>query len=194
MIEFLYSFFYWGSYKINHFKVYNSVAFSIFTILYNHCLSLVSRHFHDPQRKPKPNSSHCHLALSPASGSHHSALCLHDLLILGILCKWNQPICGLLSLAPFTQHSVLEVHPHYSVMSTAFLFKKSITIILEEGMATHSSILAWKIPWTEEPGQLQSMGSQRVWHHWATERAHTHTHTLLLLFLLLGYPMQHAGS
>ena len=33
---------------------------------------------------------------------------------------------------------------------------------LEEGMATHSSILAWKISWTEEPGGLQSMGSQRV--------------------------------
>ena len=31
---------------------------------------------------------------------------------------------------------------------------------LEEGMATHTSILAWKIPWTEEPGGLQSMGSQ----------------------------------
>ena len=35
---------------------------------------------------------------------------------------------------------------------------------LEEGMATHSSILAWRIPWTEEPGGLQSMGSQRVGH------------------------------
>ena len=33
---------------------------------------------------------------------------------------------------------------------------------LEEGMATHSSILAWKTPWTEEPGGLQSEGSQRV--------------------------------
>jgi len=33
---------------------------------------------------------------------------------------------------------------------------------LEEGMATHSSILAWEIPWTEEPGGLQFMGSQRV--------------------------------
>ena len=32
---------------------------------------------------------------------------------------------------------------------------------LEEGMATHSSILAWRIPWTEEPGRLQSMGSQK---------------------------------
>ena len=36
---------------------------------------------------------------------------------------------------------------------------------LEEGMATHSSILAWRIPWTEEPGGLQSMGPQRVGHN-----------------------------
>ena len=36
--------------------------------------------------------------------------------------------------------------------------------LLEEEMETHSSILAWKIPWTEEPGKLQSMGSQRVKH------------------------------
>ena len=34
---------------------------------------------------------------------------------------------------------------------------------LEEGMATHSSIPAWRMPWTEEPCGLQSMGSQRVW-------------------------------
>ena len=36
---------------------------------------------------------------------------------------------------------------------------------LEKGMATHSSIFAWKIPWTEEPGGLQSIGSQRVGHN-----------------------------
>ena len=35
---------------------------------------------------------------------------------------------------------------------------------LEKEMATHSSILAWRIPWTEKPGRLQSMGSQRVGH------------------------------
>ena len=39
---------------------------------------------------------------------------------------------------------------------------------LEKGMAIHSSILAWRIPGTEEPGGLQSLGSQRVWHDWAT--------------------------
>ena len=36
---------------------------------------------------------------------------------------------------------------------------------LEEGMATHSDILAWRIPWTEEPGGLQSIGTQRVGHN-----------------------------
>ena len=35
---------------------------------------------------------------------------------------------------------------------------------LEKEMATHSSTLAWRMPWREEPGRLQSMGSQRVWH------------------------------
>ena len=40
---------------------------------------------------------------------------------------------------------------------------------LEKGMATHSSILAWRMPWTEEPGGLQSMGLQRVRHDWATD-------------------------
>ena len=39
---------------------------------------------------------------------------------------------------------------------------------LEKGMATHSSILAWRIPWIEEPGSLQSMELQRVGHDWAT--------------------------
>ena len=43
---------------------------------------------------------------------------------------------------------------------------------LEKEMATHSSTLAWKIPWMEEPGRLQSMGSQRVGHDWATSQFH----------------------
>ena len=45
---------------------------------------------------------------------------------------------------------------------------------LEEGMGTHSSILAWRIPWTEEPGGLQSIGSPRVRHDCVT---HTHAYT-----------------
>ena len=52
---------------------------------------------------------------------------------------------------------------------------------LENGMAIHSSILAWLIPWTEEPGGLQSMGLQKVGHDWATN---THTLGELLQFWL----------
>jgi len=46
---------------------------------------------------------------------------------------------------------------------------------LEKEMAIHSSTIAWKIPWTEEPGRLQSMGSQRVRHDWATSRSRSFT-------------------
>ena len=49
---------------------------------------------------------------------------------------------------------------------------------LEEGVATHSSVLAWEILWREKPGRLQPMGSQRVSHDWS-DLAHTHTHTIL---------------
>ena len=52
----------------------------------------------------------------------------------------------------------------------------SHTLVLEKAMATHSSTLAWKIPWTKEPGKLQSMGSRRVRHDWATS---------LLLFIFM---------
>ena len=41
-------------------------------------------------------------------------------------------------------------------------------LVTEKAMATHSSTLAWKMPWTEEPGRLQSMGLLRVGHNWAT--------------------------
>ena len=54
--------------------------------------------------------------------------------------------------------------------------------ILEEGMATHSSILAWRIPWTEEPGGLQSLGSHRVGHDWSWLSAHTWAELYLPLF------------
>ena len=47
------------------------------------------------------------------------------------------------------------------------------------GMATHSSILAWQIPWTEEPGGLQSIASHRVGHDW-DDLAHMHKNWLAL--------------
>ena len=45
---------------------------------------------------------------------------------------------------------------------------------LEESLATHSSIFAWRIPWMQEPGRLQSTGLQRVGHDWSN-LAHAHT-------------------
>ena len=57
---------------------------------------------------------------------------------------------------------------------------------LERGMATHFSILAWRIPWTEEPGRLQSMGLQRVRRDWA--RTHTctpHLHSFTCQWTLI---------
>ena len=53
---------------------------------------------------------------------------------------------------------------------------------LEKEMATHSSILAWRIPWTEEPGRLQSMGLQRVEHDWVTN---THTMDLICYIVVI---------
>ena len=54
------------------------------------------------------------------------------------------------------------------VSSKIDIYNGQVCILsLEEGMATHSSTLGWRIPWTEEPGGLQSMGSHRVGHNWA---------------------------
>ena len=53
---------------------------------------------------------------------------------------------------------------------------------LEEGMATHSSILSWRIPWTEKPGGLQSMGHKELD---TTEQLSEHTHTHIYFFQIL---------
>ena len=78
-----------------------------------------------------------------------------------------------------------------------YLWKKVITVLRikgiltytsEKAMAPHSSTLAWKIPWVEEPGRLQSMGSRRVGHNWsdlAAAAAATYT---------LGFPCGSAGK
>ena len=50
----------------------------------------------------------------------------------------------------------------------SWCFDQFLLNIMQKEMATHSSALAWKIPWTEEPGRLQSVGLQRVGHDWVT--------------------------
>ena len=63
---------------------------------------------------------------------------------------------------------VAEMVKHLPTMRETWVQSLGWEDLLEKEMATHSSILAWKIPWMEDPGRLQSMGSQRVKHHWAT--------------------------
>ena len=57
---------------------------------------------------------------------------------------------------------------HSAPIASLPSFPSTSSPLLEKEMAIHSSTIAWKIPWTEEPDRLQSMGSQRVGHNWAT--------------------------
>jgi len=65
----------------------------------------------------------------------------------------------------FTRTSlVAQMVKHLSTMWETWVRSLGQEDPLEKGMAIHSRTIAWKIPWTEEPGRLQSMGSQRVGH------------------------------
>ena len=74
---------------------------------------------------------------------------------------------ALLSLCHPGENSLVHITPNQSVShSQRFIFTHCL--LLEKVMAPHSSTLAWKIPWMEEPGRLQSMELLRVGHDWAT--------------------------
>ena len=76
--------------------------------------------------------------------------------------KWNRgENCMLASLE-------VQVEKNLPAMQETWVWSLGQEDPLEKGMATHSSILAWRILWTEEPGRLQSMGSQRVRLDWVT--------------------------
>ena len=64
--------------------------------------------------------------------------------------------------------AVHSQHQGYMSLCSFLNFSVSLKLPSERAVAPHSSTLAWKIPWTEEPGRLQSMGSLRVGHDWAT--------------------------
>ena len=69
---------------------------------------------------------------------------------------------GIGGIQVFPDGSVLKNLP---AMRATWVQSLDQEVPLEKEMATHSNILAWEIPWTEEPGRLQSMGSQRVGHN-----------------------------
>ena len=76
------------------------------------------------------------------------------------------------SIRVFSNESVLRIRwPKYWSFSFSISPSSEYSGLIsftEKAMAPHSSTLAWKIPWTEEPGRLQSMGLRRVGHDWAT--------------------------
>jgi len=82
---------------------------------------------------------------------------------------------GLSILFIFSKNQILVLLIFASISFISFSFISALKFMiyfllltLEKAMAPHSSTLAWKIPWTEEPDGLQSMGSRRVGHDWAT--------------------------
>ena len=96
-------------------------------------------------------------------------LCLCECSVL--LINVNSPVLG-----EFTLSRLLPWrHPWYLGHKQSAYSVGDMGSILEKRMTTHSSTVAWIIPWTEEPGSLQSMGSQRIGHDWVTN-THTHTH------------------
>ena len=68
----------------------------------------------------------------------------------------------MVELIPFGDSLVAQMVKSLPSMRETWVRSLDQEDLLEKEMASHSSILAWKIPWTEEPGRLQSMGSQRV--------------------------------
>ena len=102
----------------------------------------------------------------------------------------NKPSCALHLLGWFIGScgfSSLERRPEFWVLQDNCHFLQCP----EKEMATHSSSLAWRIPWTEEPGGLQSTGSQRVGHDWATSLL---LPMALALKLILFHPSSNEGT
>ena len=80
---------------------------------------------------------------------------------LSLVTKWSEFGLGWASL-------IAQTVKNSPAMLETWVWSLGQEDPLEKEMATHSSMLVWRIPWTEEPGGLQSMGSQRVGHDWAT--------------------------
>ena len=76
-------------------------------------------------------------------------------------CPWNPERASVIPARSISGGTVVRIHLPMKEMQQTKVRSLGWEDPLEEGTATHSSVLAWKIPWTEEPGRLQSMGSQR---------------------------------
>ena len=132
-----------------------------------------------PNRWPKCWS----FSISPSS--EHSGLISFridwfDLLaVQGILKNFLQPYSLKASILRCSAFLMVQLsHPYMTIRKTIALTRQTFVgkvmsllfntlLVKEKAMAPHSSTLAWKLPWTEEPGRLQSVGSRRVGHDWS---------------------------
>ena len=87
-----------------------------------------------------------------------------DCIVHGVAKSWTRLIDFHFHKCKIHTGFVAQRLKHLSAMWETLVRSLGQEDSLEKEMATHSSILAWRIPWTEEPGGLQSMGSQRVRH------------------------------
>ena len=92
----------------------------------------------------------------------------------------NIPLHGYTTIYVF----IILVVDIWVVSSLGLLEIRLLCCELEKEMATHASILAWRIPWAEEPGGLQSMGSQRVGHNLVIKQQQCYEHFWMYTFLL----------
>ena len=103
---------------------------------------------------------------------HSGSLVAAHELILSKACGILVPSPRTEPMSPALQSGFLTTEPPVKSLVCTILIIPSIPEFIytyvEKAMAPHSSTLAWKIPWMEEPGGLQSMGSLRVGHDWAT--------------------------
>ena len=91
---------------------------------------------------------------------------LHLALVrMAIIKKSTNNECQRMNATTLLQCGGSEGKKHLPAMQETWVRSLGWEDPLEKGMATHSSTLAWKIPWTEKPGRLQSIGSQRVRHN-----------------------------
>ena len=95
--------------------------------------------------------------------------------LTGCISLLSQGFSRVFSSTTIQMHQFFGAQPFMVQLSHWYIRSLGWENPLEEGMATHSSILAWRIPWTEEPGGLLSIGSHRVRRNWSDLNTHAHT-------------------
>ena len=114
-----------------------------------------------------PSSWWCHPAVSSSVvpfSSCPQSLPTSESFPMSHLFAWGGQSIGVSALA--LRDDYTSVYTQEDILRPIFIATRQVEP--EKAVATHSSTIAWKIPWTEKPGKLQSMGSLRVGHNWAT--------------------------